>query len=353
MRAALHELVSNGLEVGLQVAVYVRGELVIDAWAGVADPTSGRAVDGETLFNVSSCGKGVAATCLHMLADRGQIDYDTPVATYWPEFAARGKTRVTVRHVLAHTSGIPHSPQGYGHELLVDWTRMCAAIADLEPIFEPGTKTAYQAVNYGFIVGELVRRVDGRSIGDFVRQEIGQPLGVDSMFFGVPASELSRVATLTGAAPPRARSDAPPPTVTPETFNRDDVRLAAIPSSGGIMTARALARHYALLAQGGTLDGVRLLSPECIRLATELQTDAVDELYKQPIKRSLGYRLGDDTGPGAGPSAFGHVGNGMFGYANPERHLAIAFFRNYTGAAPDSGKLVASAIEAELRQRRT
>jgi CubicO group peptidase (beta-lactamase class C family) len=258
-----------------------------------------------------------------------------------------------VRHVLAHRSGIPHSPPGYGPDLLVNWAGMCAAIAELQPIFEPGTKTAYQAVNYGFIVGELVRRIDGRPIGDFVRQEIGGPLGVDSMFFGVPESELRRVAKISGAAPPRARSDVPPPTVTPETFNRDDVRMAAIPSSGGIMTARALARHYALLAQGGTLDGVRLLSPERIRRATELQTDAVDELYKQPIKRSLGYRLGDDTGPGAGPSAFGHVGNGMFGYADPERQFAIAFLRNYAGAAPDVGKLVVSAIEAELGQRST
>ena len=257
------------------------------------------------------------------------------------------KSAVTVRHVLAHSSGIPHSPPGFGPELLVDWNRMCAAIADLQPIFEPGTKTAYQAVNYGFIVGELVRRVDGRPIGDFLRQEIGQPLGVDSMFFGVPESELSRVATIAGVAAPRARSDVPPPTVTPETFNRDDIRMAAIPSSGGIMTARALARHYALLAQGGELEGVRLLSPERIRLATELQTDAVDELYKQAIKRSLGYRLGDDTGPGAGPAAFGHVGNGMFAYADPERQLAVAFLRNSAAAAPELGSRVALGHRAQ------
>jgi len=353
VRRLLAQVIADGPEVGLQVAAYLRGQLVVDAWAGLADPNTGRLVDGDTLFNVSSCGKGVAATCVHMLAERGQIDYDTPVAQYWPEFAAHGKAGVTVRHVLAHCSGIPHSPPGYGPELLIDWERMCAAIAELEPIFEPGTKTAYQAVNYGFIVGELVRRIDGRPIGQFVRQEIGQPLGVDSMFFGVPESKLSRVAALSGASPPRARSDIPPPTVTPETFNRNDVRMAAIPSSGGIMTARALARHYALLSQGGTLDGVRLLSPERIRLATALHTDAVDELYKQPIKRSLGYRLGDDAGPGAGPSAFGHVGNGMFGYADPERQLAVAFLRNYAGAAPDVGTRVVAAVEAELGQRST
>jgi CubicO group peptidase (beta-lactamase class C family) len=348
VQAVLDRLVSDESEVGVQVAAYLGGQLVLDAWAGVADPGSRRAVDGDTLFNVSSCGKGVAATCLHILADRGQVGYDSPVAEYWPEFAARGKAKVTVRHVLAHRSGIPHSPPGFGPQLLVDWDRMCSAIAELEPIFEPGTKTAYQAVNYGFIVGELVRRIDGRSIGQFVREEIGQPLHADSIFFGVPASELARVATISGVAAPRARSDVPPPTVTPATFNRDDVRMAAIPSSGGIMTARALARHYAVLAQGGTLDGVRLLTPERIRLATELHTAAVDELYKQAIKRSLGYRLGDDAGPGAGASAFGHVGNGMFGYADPERQFAVAFLRNYAGAAPDVGAHVVSAIEAEL-----
>jgi len=344
----LNGLVSDEAEVGVQVAAYLRGQLVLDAWAGWADAASRRPVIGDTLFNVSSCGKGVAATCVHMLADRGQIDYDVPVAEYWPEFAANGKAEITVRHVLAHRSGIPHSPPGYGPQLLVDWDGMCAAIAELAPIFEPGTKTAYQAVNYGFIVGELLRRIDGRSIGQFVRQEIGQTLGADSIFFGVPEAELVRVATITGTAAPRARSDVPPATVTPETFNRDDIRMAAIPSSGGIMTARALARQYAVLAQGGTLDGVRLLTPERIRLATELQTEAVDELYKQAIKRSLGYRLGDDAGPGAGPSAFGHVGNGMFGYAEPERQFAVAFLRNYAGAGRDVGARVVSAIRAEL-----
>ena len=348
VQAVLDHLVTDESEVGVQVAAYLNGRLVIDAWAGSADPASHRAVDGDTLFNVSSCGKGVAATCLHVLADRGRIEYDAPVAEYWPEFAARGKAQITVRHVLAHRSGIPYSPPVYGPRLLVDWDRMCSAIADLEPIFQPGTKTAYQAVNFGFIIGELVRRVDGRPIGQFVRDEIGQALHADSIFFGVPRSELARVAVISGAAPPRARSDVPSPTVVPETFNRDEVRMAVIPSSGGIMTARGLAKHYALLAEGGTLDGVHLLTAERIRLAAELQTDAVDELYQQAIRRSLGYRLGDDTGPGAGPSAFGHVGNGMFGYADPERHFAVAFLRNYAGAASDVGARVVSAIEDEL-----
>jgi CubicO group peptidase (beta-lactamase class C family) len=354
VQSVLDDLVSIGSELGVQVAAYRAGELVVDAWAGVADVASQRRVDADTLFNMSSCGKGVAATCLHMLADRGVVDYETPVADYWPEFGVRGKRGITLRHVLSHRSGIPHTPAGYGVEMLVDWDAMCTGIANLEPEFEPGTRTAYQAVNYGFIVGEVIRRVDVRSIGDFLQAEIARPLGEPSLYFGVPRSELGRVATIGDAAPTARRSDTPPPTVTAATFNRDDVRQAAIPSSGGISNARALARHYAALAQGGALDGVRLLSAERVRAAVELQTDQVDELYKVAIKRSMGYRLGDDTGPGAGPAAFGHLGNGMFAYADPDRQMAVAFLRNSSASTPrgtlSPGQQVMAALNAGFEQ---
>lgn len=137
VQVVLDELVGRGAELGLQVAVYRAGELIVDAWAGVMDETSQRPVDGDTLFNMSSCGKGLAATCLHMLADRDLVRYDTPVADYWPEFGVRGKQGITVRHVLSHRSGIPHTPPGYGAAMLVDWDAMCDGIAKLEPEFEP------------------------------------------------------------------------------------------------------------------------------------------------------------------------------------------------------------------------
>ncbi len=349
IQTVLDELVASGAEIGLQFAAYRGGELIADAWAGTADSATGPAVDGDTLFNMSSCGKGVAATCLHILADRGAVDYDTPVATYWPEFAANGKAGVTVRHVLSHKSGIPHTPPGYDAAMLADWDRMCAAIAQLAPIFEPGTRTAYQAVNYGFIVGEIIRRVDGRPIGTFLREEIDRPLGADSLFFGVKDDELPRVATIVEASVARTDGDRPAPTVKAATFNQTEVRKAAIPSSGGITNARSLARHYAMLVQGGELDGVRLLSPDRIRTATALQTDQVDELYKAAIKRSLGYRLGDDTGPGTGPRAFGHVGNGMFGYADPDSGLAVALLRNYVGPTPKGQQSAGQKIMAAVK----
>jgi CubicO group peptidase (beta-lactamase class C family) len=352
VQALLDGLVERGPEVGLQVAAYLDGSLVVDAWAGLADEASRRSVDGETLFNVSSTGKGVAATCLHLLVDRGAVDYAAPVAAYWPEFAAHGKSGVTVEHVLSHRSGIPQTPEGYGPEMLIDWDRMCAGIAQLEPMFEPGTRTAYQAVTFGFMVGEIIRRVDGRPIGQFVQEEIARPLHAESLYFGVPDAALPRVATITeGSSGAERRPGTPAPVVNSATFNREDVRKAAIPSSGGIMNARSLARHYACLAAGGELDGVFLLSSERIRVATALQTDAEDELYKVRVKRGLGYRLGNDTGAGAGPSAFGHVGGG-YGYADPERHFAIAFLKNYTGRTPAgqpaAGEAVYSAVAAAL-----
>jgi len=312
VQAVLDALVTDGPELGLQVAAYLHGELVIDAWAGVADQASGTRVDGQTLFWASSTAKGIAATCIHLLAERGQLDYDATVASYWPAFAANGKGAVTVRQVLSHTAGVPYPPPGCDLPSFVDWDRTCAGIAALPLAWEPGTQTGYHNYTFGFIVGEIVRCIDGRHIRQFLQDEICHPLGIDSLFLGVPAAELDRVATR-----------------TPDNeFNRPELRQACIPSSGLITTARSLARHYAMLAEGGALDGVRLLSPARIRTASELQTDTMDQIYHVQVKRGLGYRLGNDTGPGAGPRALGHVGAAMFGYADPEAHFAIGFVKN-------------------------
>jgi CubicO group peptidase (beta-lactamase class C family) len=227
VRAELERLVAEGPELGLQVAAYLEGQLVVDAWAG-------ENVDGQTLFSASSTGKGVAATCIHVLAERGLLDYEAPVSRYWPEFAAHGKERVTVRHVLSHTAGVPRPPDGFDTAMMLDWERTCAGIANLPLAFEPGSQTAYHNYTFGYIVGELVRRIDGRPIQSFLQDELCRPLGIDSLFFGVPASALHRVATR----------------VPDNEFNRDDVRQACIPSSGLIANARSLARHYALLAEG-------------------------------------------------------------------------------------------------------
>jgi CubicO group peptidase (beta-lactamase class C family) len=358
VRKVLQSLVDEGPEVGLQVAAYLDGKLVVDAWAGLADEASGRPVDGDTLFMLSSTTKGVTATCVAILAGQGKLDYDRSVSSYWPEFGAHGKDKVTVREAIAQRSGVPQTPEGYTPEWLSDWDRMCRGIADLTPMFPPGERTAYASLTYGHMMGEVVRRIDGRAIGQFLQDELAQPLGLD-IFLGVPDEALPRVAVLKDAPPAPPEYEArmvgePAGSQVAHYFNRREIQQAAIPGSGGIMDARSLARHYAMLAAGGELDGVRVLSPERIRAATELQSYELDEVYRVRIRRGLGYRLGPDSGPGAGQLAFGHVGGGgSFGYADPARRLGIGFAKNYFtysgGAATRrSGPTVAEAVFCAL-----
>src|SRR5215210_5394774 len=268
-------LVESGDEIGLQVAAYVNGELVVDTWSGVADEATGQPVDGDTLFTSWSTTKGFVATCLHILADRGQVDYDTPVATYWPEFGVHGKDVVTVREALAHRAGVPQMPEGVTSEMMTDWDAMCAAIASLKPLWKPGTTVCYHAWTFGWIIGELVRRIDGRPIAQFAREELCQPLGIEDFYLGIPDAVEERVAPLreapAPAGPPGAPNDLarrvmPPQVTSAAVVNRPDVRRASIPGGGGIMNARAIARHYAMLAQAGVLDGVRILSAEQCKL---------------------------------------------------------------------------------------
>jgi CubicO group peptidase (beta-lactamase class C family) len=360
VKTVLESLVDEGPEVGLQVAAYLDGKLVVDAWAGLADRAEGRPVDGDTLFMLSSTTKGVTATCAAVLADSGKLDYDQPVAHYWPEFGAHGKDKVTVREVIAQRSGVPQTPVDYTPEWLSDWDRICRGVADLTPMFTPGERTAYASLTFGHMIGEVIRRIDGRPVGQFLQDEITRPLGDIDVYFGVPDAALGRVAVLEdGPAAPReydARMVGEPAgSQVAQVFNRRAVQQAAVPGSGGIMSARGLARMYAMLANSGELDGVRILSPAAIRRATELQSYELDEVYRVRVRRALGYRLGPDAGPGAGPNAFGHVGGGgSFGYADPDRRFAIAFAKNYfaynTGRPPArrAGQVVAESVFTAL-----
>jgi CubicO group peptidase (beta-lactamase class C family) len=360
VRAVLETLVRDTPEVGLQVAAYLDGELVIDAWAGMADAANERPVDGDTLFMLSSTTKGVTATCMHRCVEKHGLSYDMPIVEVWPEFGAHGKQSATLRMALAHQTGVPQTPVGYTpEEWLPDWDRMCRGIADLEPMFPLGERTAYHSLNYGHINGEILRRVDGRPIGQFLQEEICAPLGIDGAFLGVPDSDLHRVAVLVDAPPAPAEYDArmvgePAGSRVAEVFNRRDVVQAAIPGSGGIFSARGLARHYAMLANWGELDGVRVLPEARIRAGIELQSYEMDEIYKIRARRALGYRLARDTGPLASPAAFGHVGGGgSFAYADPAHGLGIGFAKNYftylSGNAVNNGRppRAASNVVAE------
>jgi CubicO group peptidase (beta-lactamase class C family) len=353
VRATLETLVRDTPEIGLQVAAYLDGKLVVDAWAGMADEATKKPVDGDTMFMLSSTTKGVTATCMHLCVEKYKLDYDMPIIKVWPEFGANGKEAATLRHALSHRTGVPQTPVGYTPDWLPDWDKMCRGIAALKPMYPIGERTAYHSLNYGYINGEILRRVDGRSIGQFLQDEICKPLGINGLYLGVPDSELRRVAVLTDAPPAPAEYDArmvgePAGSYVAKVFNRRDVQQASIPASGGIMSARGLARHYAMLANWGELGGVRILPESRVRAGIELQSFEWDEVYRVRVRRALGYRRGSDTGPLASPEAFGHVGGGgSFGYADPSRRLGIGFAKNYftynTGGAVNQGRPPRSA----------
>ena len=323
----LDELVASGAEVGLQAAAYLDGELVLDTWAGTADEATGRPVDGDTLFLVFSATKGVLATAIHLLAERGAVDYEAPVARYWPAFGAHGKERVTVRQALAHQAGIPALPPGTTPEQMCDWDGMCAAVADLAPLWEPGSRTVYHGLTFGWILGEVLRRVDGRDVRAFVHQEVAGPLGATDLHVGTTPDQAPRVARLRNAADGTPSAD---------TWNRADLRQAIVPAAGGQVNARSLARMYAALASGGALDGIRLPSPERIAAARVQQTRPSDAA-EIGMAFGLGYRIGSPIYPawgllralGTDPRVFGHTGaGGALGFADPERRFAFALTKN-------------------------
>ena len=353
VRALLEEIVRDTPEIGLQVAAYHNGKLAIDAWAGMADASKKTPVDGDTMFMLSSTTKGITATCMHALVEKHKLSYDMPIVKVWPEFGQNGKDTATLRHALSHQTGVPQTPVGYTPDWLPDWDRMCRGIAALKPMYPIGQRTAYHSLNFGYINGEILRRVDGRTIGQFLQDEVCKPLGINGVYLGVPERELHRVAVLTDAPPAPADYDArmvgePAGSYVAKVFNRRDVQQAAIPGSGGIMSARGLARHYAMLANWGELEGVRVLPEARVRAGIELQTFEWDEVYWVRVRRALGYRRGRDTGPLAADEAFGHVGGGgSFGYADPSRRLGIGFTKNYftyaTGGAVNQGRPVRAA----------
>ena len=358
-QAVLDDLTGSGHECGLQVAAYLEGKLVVDAWSGIAVAETGQPVDGETLFTVFSCTKGITATVVHLLADRGHLYYDDPITRYWPEFGARGKESVTVRQALTHTAGIPQMPDGVTPEDMCDWDGMCRAIADLEPLWPPGTRTGYHGLTYGWILGEVVRRVHSRPIAQVVQEEICRPLGIDSLFFGIPDAVEPRVAALengpapeTPPLPDSLRLRALPPAVTPSrrVYNRPDVRRASIPGAGGIMNARALAGHYAALA-GADPAGMSLLSPERLKLATTLQTQEVDLAIGEPVRKGLGYFLGGPlSAMGDRITAFGHPGaGGSIGFADPEHRFAFALTKNRLIWTDPPGETAACLVAREVR----
>ncbi len=371
VQAAIDAAVRDGREVGLQVAAYLGEELVIDAWGGIADPATRRPVDSDTLFNVYSVTKAVAATALHIQADRGLIDYETPIAKYWPEYAANGKEKTTVRDALTHRACVPQMPEDVTPERMCDWDWMTQRIAQLKPLAEPGTKTLYLSMTFGWIIGELVRRSDPqhRSLGRFVREEIAQPLGIGDLWIGIPDHVEGRIAKQIDAItpvppeylPPLFLASMPPQVgLTPVVFERPDVRRAEVAGVGGIFTARSEARFWAMLANEGTLDGVRILSQELAATLNRPRANSDEPdpvMFNIPIPISVGgFWLGGSHPPVCSAKharALCHPGQGgSIGWADPQTKLAVAICHNRlfnaSSVAEDSILPIANAVREAL-----
>ncbi|HVO26466.1 MAG TPA: serine hydrolase domain-containing protein [Candidatus Margulisiibacteriota bacterium] len=355
---------------GAAVCVYHRGDCVVDIWGGSQD-AAGTPWQADTMSVSFSTTKGVTATALHILVDRGLLDYDDPVAKYWPEFAQAGKERITVRHLLCHQAGL------YGIRGLIDdvrrirdWDYMTDALARAAPALPPGTASAYHGFTYGWLVGEVIQRVAGRPFAEVIQRELAEPLELDGLYVGTPAAQLSRAArllmanngTTSAAFERRLRRaqrvlsalrirfdvtrmiDALLPQ-NAETFAWDapETLAASIPAANGLFTARSLATLYAMLAAGGQWHGRRLLSEATLARATEIQTRRMDLVVPFPMHWRLGYHRAS-TIRGTPPRGFGHYGFGGSGaWADPDRRLAVALVLN-SGIGTPFGDLRTAVI---------
>jgi CubicO group peptidase (beta-lactamase class C family) len=336
---------------GIAVVVYHHGEKVVDVWGGTRDQ-AGRPWERDTMSMSFSTTKGVVATTLHRLADRGEVEYNEPVATYWPEFAQAGKENITVRHLLTHRAGLhPIKPLVDDASEILDWDHMAAKLAAAAPVWEPGTRPGYHALTFGWLVGEVIRRVTGLSVRDAVRREVAEPLGLDGLHIGAPPEVRDDVADLIFDPSSQERLDKMTtwmekrdrfrPFVDAlvvdgfnDYVNTDEIYEAQIPAANGVFTARSLARMYAALATPGDFDGEPLISADTMERATVVQSTQRDAVVMFPMRWRLGYHLAATTA-GAPPEGFGHFGFGGSGaWGDPETGLAVAMVLNQIGGTP-------------------
>jgi CubicO group peptidase (beta-lactamase class C family) len=328
-------------EVGAGCCVYRDGRAVVDLWGGSADARCERPWQRNTLQLVFSATKGVTAICAHKLVETGRLELDSPVAQYWPEFAANGKAGITVRQVLSHRAGLAMIEGELSLEQVLAWDPVVEAIAAQPTNWEPGSAHGYHVRSYGWIVGELVRRITGTAISDFLAKEISAPLDLD-FFIGLPEAEHARCAELIppeggldalaeilGADSLTARALSGPSNLFAydDMWNRRELLAASMPSSNGVGTAQALARLYA--ATVGEVDGVRLLAPETVDAARTVHSEGPDKVILVPSRFGLGFSLPPMLATGCGAGAFGHPGaGGSLGFADPEARLGFGYVMN-------------------------
>jgi CubicO group peptidase (beta-lactamase class C family) len=307
---SLESSLDAGTDVGASVAVFLDGEPVVDVWGGFADEGRASPWERDTITNVWSTTKTMTFLCTLMLADRGQLDFHAPVARYWPEFAAGGKEAVEVRHLMGHTAGLSGWTEHLELEELADWERCTSLLAAQEPWWEPGTASGYHAVTQGYLVGEVVRRITGASIGTWFAEEVAKPLGAD-FSIGLPESEDARV-SLVIPPPPIDVGSLDPSGITVRTFSNPPLdataprqswwRRAEIPAANGHGNARSVAAIQSIVAGGGESGGVRLLSAKGCEAVFEVQADGTDLVLGMPFRIGMGYGLSSETMP-IGPRA--------------------------------------------------
>ena len=340
-------------EVGAAVAVTIDGKRVVDLWAGHADQSRRRPWEQNTIVNVYSTTKGMAALCLHRLVEQGRVDLEAPVARYWPEFAQAGKEAVPVRDLLGHRAGLAAVQPLLPGEALYDWDAMVTALAAQPPWWKPGSAHGYHAVTFGWLVGEVVRRVTGRSLGTYFREAIAGPLDMD-FHIGLDDSEHHRVAEMSTIPLPEpgadslqlamvmmsdpeglaARAFMNPPSIA-HGPNIPQWRRAEIPGANGHGDARALARVYGALAHGGRIDGVPVLSRESIARCHAELSQGPDLVLQLATRFGHGFMLPQDrldARIGRGTRSFGHPGaGGSLGFADPDAGVGFGYVMNRMG----------------------
>lgn len=366
----------NPGEVGAACSVYVGGRPVVNLWDGLADREANRPWRNNTIVQVASTTKGATAICAHMLAQRGELDLDAPVVQYWPEFGANGKDQIPVRWLLSHQVGLPIVDGPLTFEQACAWDPVIRALEAQEPLWQPGTAHVYHSVTFGFLVGEIVRRISGKSLGTFFADEVAAPLGL-SAWIGLPEEQEHRVARIENAAPFSVEEliagmikvtglDADTVTAwvkavwgpdsvqaragelggaltTPDYFTTRAWRAAEFPAANMLADARSLARMYA--ATVSCVDGVRLLDPSTVERMTVVQTDRTP-MYGLPpglnipadrsFYMSLGFWRACPPMPMVGPGSFGHPGSGgSIAFADPDAGVGFGYVTNLWNFRPD------------------
>jgi CubicO group peptidase (beta-lactamase class C family) len=346
--AAVREAFANNFaqhgEKGAAVAITLQGKPVVDIWGGHRNAAGTDPWQRDTIVNFFSVSKALCTICAMQLVEQGKLDLDAPVARYWPEFAAGGKEAVTTRQILSHQAGLPSIREPLPEGSALVWSVITGALARQEPWWKPGTAHGYHVNTFGFLVGEIVKRITGKSIGTHLRENIAEPLGAD-VHIGLPVSEHPRVADYlwpvsSNSAMPSEdqamRFNAywnPPGFSGGGWVNRPEWRSAEIPSTNGHGNARGVARVYSALANGGEIDGIHILSKNTLAEAVKEHSNGHDLINDRPSRFGLGFQLTQPERPlGPNKGTFGHFGaGGSLGYCDPEAGIAFAYVTNDMG----------------------